>query len=117
MPGGLDPSLATKLAKICGLLGSDQDGERSAAAWHATRLLRTHGMTWADVFKPAPATQTQHSRAPHASQAEWALRFQDRLSEWERTFLAGICRRQSLSARQAAALGGILQKLRQGGAA
>ena len=115
MLGSLNPSVAAKLAKICGLLGSDQDGERSAAAWQATRLLRTQGLSWADVFTPAlPPPQAVH--ASHIAKAQWAQQFSARLSPWERSFLADISRRHRLTMKQAAALDGILLKLRQGGA-
>ena len=53
-----------KLAKICGLLGSDQDGERSAAAHQATQLLRRHGMTWREVIERGFALSQRSQREP-----------------------------------------------------
>ena len=117
MLGSLDTSVATKLAKIAGLLGSDQDGERSAAAWHATKLLQAHGLSWLDVFTPALPPPQPPLHAPHVAAVQWALQFPDRLSPWERRFLADIGRRYRLSAKQAAALDGIVAKLRMGGCA
>lgn len=38
-----------RLRKVCGLLASDQPGERSAAALKATAMLKAAGMTWEDV--------------------------------------------------------------------
>ena len=113
---GLNPAVATKLAKVCGLLGSDHDGERSTAAWHATKLLQAQGMTWADVFAPAlpPPQPTLH--APHVAAVQWALQFPDRLTAWECRFLADIGRRTRLTTKQAAKLDGIVHKLRGGGA-
>lgn len=44
------------LAKLCGMLGSDFDGERAAAALKATDVLRRAGLTWDDVLAPAPSS-------------------------------------------------------------
>jgi hypothetical protein len=50
-PGGKsnDPWLK-KLAKILGLLGSDQMGERAAAGLLATKLLKEANKSWYDVL-------------------------------------------------------------------
>jgi hypothetical protein len=51
-PGDLD-----RLIKICGMLGSNQDGERANAGKAATNLLNRLGLTWGEVLgKPATAT-------------------------------------------------------------
>lgn len=39
----------SRLRKICGLLASDHDGERAAAALRATSILRAAGLTWLDI--------------------------------------------------------------------
>lgn len=44
-----DAITMARFRKFCGLLGSEHDGERAAAALKATELLRTQGKTWADV--------------------------------------------------------------------
>jgi hypothetical protein len=36
----LDPQSAARLVKLCGMLGSEHDGERAAAAFKADRMLR-----------------------------------------------------------------------------
>jgi hypothetical protein len=46
----LDPRASSKLAKICGLLGSDHPGERAAAAAKADEMVRSLGLRWADVI-------------------------------------------------------------------
>jgi hypothetical protein len=120
MMAALPPDAAAKLSKICGLLGSDQDGERSAAAHQATRLLRSHGLTWADVIAPArPAAAPRRATygPPHVAAAAAALRHVERLTAWEVTFLRDITRRNRFSPKQAAALTEIVQKLRAAGAA
>lgn len=54
----LAPAVADRLAKLCGMFGSDHDGERAAAAAAlANQLVRAHGLTWGDVIV-LPATTT-----------------------------------------------------------
>jgi hypothetical protein len=123
----LDPSIATKLAKICSLLGSHHDGERSAAAHAATKLLRAQGLSWEDVFTPAlPAPPQwpvhreptyQASVMSHAAKVRHARRYPERLTNWEVTFLADLGRCRSLSPKQAVALDRIMAKVPLAGGA
>jgi hypothetical protein len=46
----LDPKATQKLAKLCGMLGSDHAGERAAAAAKADDMVRALGLRWADVI-------------------------------------------------------------------
>jgi hypothetical protein len=48
----LDSHSADRLRKLCGMLGSQHDGERATAAAKADALLRAAGLTWADVIGP-----------------------------------------------------------------
>ncbi len=119
MPHGLDPSVAAKLSKVCGMLGSEHDGERAAAAAKASMLLRAHGLSWADVFAPAAPVLMEPEPAPppHAALARAALERAALLDEWQRNFLGSISRqRRPLSVKQRAALDGILRQLRRHGA-
>jgi hypothetical protein len=51
----IDPDLAVRLAKICGMFGSSHDGERASAAAKADSLVRSLGLTWHDVVvRPSP---------------------------------------------------------------
>ncbi|MDR3470924.1 MAG: hypothetical protein P4M09_04430 [Devosia sp.] len=43
----------TRLIRILGLLGSDQDGERAFAALAAHKLVTAAGVTWSDLLRPA----------------------------------------------------------------
>ena len=95
---GLDPTVAAKLAKVAGLLGSDFDGERAAAAAAATRILQDHGMSWFDlVHGGAAATQNPTSAQTAILPQEiarrilsgqrhllspWELRFTENLAQW-----------------------------------
>lgn len=44
-----------RFRKLAGLLGSDQVGERAAAALKCTEWLASHGLAWADVSLPVVA--------------------------------------------------------------
>jgi hypothetical protein len=46
----LDPHSAERLVKLLGMLGSNHDGERAAAALKANALVREHGLVWSDVI-------------------------------------------------------------------
>ncbi|SDB73229.1 hypothetical protein [Belnapia rosea] len=59
---------AAKLARILGLLGSDQAGERAAAGMAAHRLVTRLGLRWEDILGPPP-----ESRPPPASPSHDAL--------------------------------------------
>lgn len=48
---------AAKLARVLALLGSDQDGERAAAALAAHRLMHRLGLTWDDVLMAKPEAE------------------------------------------------------------
>lgn len=39
-----------RFTQICGMLGSDHDGERASAAALATKMLKAAGLTWADIL-------------------------------------------------------------------
>jgi hypothetical protein len=49
----LSPQLADKLAKVCGMFGSDHDGEVLVAARTAHRMVKEAGATWPEVLTPA----------------------------------------------------------------
>jgi len=48
----LDADSADKLAKLCGMFGSEYTWERAAAAAAADGLVREQGLTWFDVILP-----------------------------------------------------------------
>ena len=62
----------TRLIRILGMLGSDHDGERAAAALAADRLVRGSGWTWWDLLAPA--------RAPRPVRSQWMDPLTDRLA-------------------------------------
>ena len=55
---------AAKLARVLALLGSDQDGERAAAALAAHRLMHRLGLTWDDVLMPKVSAEPSPAIPP-----------------------------------------------------
>lgn len=54
----LAPDVAERLAKLLGMLGSDQPGERAAAALKADELLKREGLSWFDVIAVESESET-----------------------------------------------------------
>jgi hypothetical protein len=67
----LDPDAADRLRKLCGMLGSEHDGERAAAGLKADQLVRQLGLTWADVIAPPIAGDTPPICAWRAGESDW----------------------------------------------
>lgn len=75
----MTPSDLDRFRKLCGLLGSDQVGERAAAALKATDFLEQHGLGWADVAlpvvsEPMPVVVSQVDREAMQEARENVLR-------------------------------------------
>jgi hypothetical protein len=68
----LDSHSADRLRKLCGMLGSQHDGERAAAAAKADAFVRSLGLSWGDVIGP-PIIPEQPVRI-----RQWLLRPKDR---------------------------------------
>lgn len=103
-----------RLARLLGMTGSAHDGEALNAARLADRLVRDAGITWVDVVSPAaPALPPSPvHRVPH-----WrvlAQRCAERpgcLTVWERSFVASLLGRASVSAKQRNILHDIAERL------
>jgi hypothetical protein len=69
----LDPRNLERLVKLLGMLGSDHDGERAAAAAKASELVRAHGLTWLDVIPTAPTSyRHEHTKRSNGDAgADW----------------------------------------------
>ena len=125
MPPQPDPSAVDRLAKVAARLGSDFAGEQAAAATLGTGILAGFGMSWTDLvaraFQAAPQIPPRASRPapqpPHAELARAAMRHQERLTGWERQFLADVALRARLTPKQHAVLTEIVAKLRASSAA
>jgi hypothetical protein len=111
----LPPAVADRLVRVCGLLGSDHAGEAASAAAAATRIIRSHGMTWQQLLEPIvlqrpplprPARREPSSPGP----ADWrraataCLRHPQLFTRWECTFLENLLGFRRLSAKQAGVL-------------
>lgn len=81
------PQLHDRLAKLCGLFGSEHDGERAEAARQADGLIRRHGLTWRDVIFQ-PAAEWQHMAktcAEHLRElSDKEIRFVLAMQKWRR---------------------------------
>jgi hypothetical protein len=105
-----------RLSRVCGMLGSDYEGERANAAAAATRILRGAGWCWSDVIERAMRSeqQTAGDRARRSSEpprlaphllARWALDSAVSWTRWETEFLLNLATRPGrLSPRQAEVL-------------
>ena len=83
----LDPRVADRLAKLCGMLGSAHDGERAAAAALADALVREAGLTWRDVIKvPGAATNS----GDWQRMAGWCRAHHQKFNAKEREFIAAM---------------------------
>jgi hypothetical protein len=104
----LDPRMADRLTKLLGMLGSEHDGERAAAAAKAHKLISGLGMTWPDIIAPrSPApTSTDDLIREALTDGEGVL------TAWEEGFLRGIRGRQYLTQKQLAKLDRITVKVR-----
>jgi hypothetical protein len=112
----LDPADAKRLAKICGLFGSNHDGERAAAAAKADTLVRKRGLTWDDVFIPAPKARSNKKRwrEPKTTEQKLALlrRNFDEFTDWERDFIIGVRGFAQFSEKQLATIDRLIEKVR-----
>lgn len=88
-----------RLAKVCGMLGSNQDGERASAALLATQILESLEISWSDLiqsaFKPAPSERPinhdQRPRGWHVDYCKWLISNHEKdLSEWEASFIRSL---------------------------
>ena len=85
------------------LFGSNHDGERAAAAAKADAIVRQHGLTWGDVFHPAPS---------HEAMFRLCIDSNDTLTDWEHEFLRGIAGQASMSEKQRSVLDRLYRKVR-----
>jgi hypothetical protein len=68
----LDSHSADRLRKLCGMLGSQHDGERAAAAAKADAFVRSLGLSWGDVIgPPIIPEQPVRIRAWRSADTDW----------------------------------------------
>ena len=111
MSAMLDPNAANRLAKLCGLFGSDHDGERAAAAAKADELVRRHGLSWRQVLSPWQQSESVEEMIAYALRLGAGV-----IGVWEEGFLRGVRGRQFLTNKQLAKLQEIVASVRRNGA-
>lgn len=114
----LDPRDADKFGKLVGLLGSNHDGERAAAALKATEFLRARQMGWTDIaetLKTPPVVYRPEPVRESCSHVQDALRCLQSVIAWkdhERAFLVQMSnQRRRPSDKQRDWLDGLLDRV------
>ena len=103
-----------RLAKLCGLFGSDHAGERANAAAAADKLVRQAGLRWPDVIRPPLPPPPGPAELADAREAiAFCRRFPAVLTQWESGFLASVAaQQQRLTRKQLGVLTRIVVKVR-----
>lgn len=81
----LSDAALTRLAKILGMLGSNQPGERASAALRAGNILERNGLDWNDILAP-------HFGLEAPRLAAWCLQHDALLTDFEREVLNTVSR-------------------------
>lgn len=104
-----------RLSRLCGMFGSQFEGERATAAAMADKLLKESGLTWSDVLsqpQPQEEPRAQKDRSQHQAMAAWILANKRTfLSDWEISFLNSLVHWKTLSAKQKAVFDRIFDKV------
>jgi hypothetical protein len=102
-----------RLARICGVFGSDNEPERATAARMADDLIRQDGLTWSDVIRPPalPARESSSTRQTMTWRDTCHEILASDCSDWEAQFCRGLLAnwRGPLTERQAARLDQIFE--------
>src|SRR3954470_24431437 len=87
-----------RLARVCGLLSSDHDGEALAAARQAEKIRKKVGLTWEELLVPSPRPRS--GEPPPENLTDWrsachfCLERYWLLTRWELDFVATVARYQ-----------------------
>lgn len=98
----IDEKTAERLGKVLGLLGSEHDGERAAAAAKAHSMLVASGLTWSDLAKAVvrkPERKMPEMGTWRATCRECLDHARD-LRAWEREFLTDLPKFPRISTKQ-----------------
>ena len=111
-------ALVARVAEIVEFLGSDHDGERSAAAYLVTMILRKEGLTWRQVIEAAGprTTGAEPDELPGwVDQIQTIIQHLQYLTDWESEFALSIMghgRKWIPSTKQLAVIERIFRKVR-----
>jgi hypothetical protein len=64
-----------RLARVCGLFGSDHDGEALAAARQAEKIRKKVGLTWEELLVPFPRQRAADPPPEELTDWRWACHF------------------------------------------
>jgi hypothetical protein len=101
----------TKLAKVLGMLGSDNPGERDNAALAAHRLVTQAGMTWQQVITPAAVEKPLPELGSWRTTVKECLARPESLTPWEVKFLQNLPGFRRLSVKQRSVLSEIADRV------
>ena len=85
-----------RLARVCGLFGSEHDGEALAAARQAEKIRQKVGLTWEELLMPSTRQRTADPSPEDLTDWRWACHFclerYHSLTSWELDFVATVAR-------------------------
>ncbi|MFL5332249.1 MAG: hypothetical protein ACJ8H8_03515 [Geminicoccaceae bacterium] len=85
-----------RLARVCGLLGSEHDGEALAAARQAEKIRKKVGLTWEELLVSSARQRSADPPPEELTDWRWACHFcLERywsLTRWELDFVATVAR-------------------------
>ena len=85
-----------RLTRVCGLLGSEHDGEALAAARQAEKIRKKLGLTWDELL--VPSIRQRSADPPLEELTDWqaaclfCLEHFQSLTSWELDFVANVAR-------------------------
>jgi hypothetical protein len=89
------------LLKLLGMCGSSFPGERATAALKADQLIRTNGLTWADVIAPPLLPATENDASDWRAMRDFCWQRSHLLRQREQEFVSDLIRwRGRLTERQ-----------------
>jgi hypothetical protein len=86
----LDPADRSKLAKLLGMLGSDQPGEVVNAAKAAHRLVQARGLAWDEILAQEPPARETSQLTGWRLTVDRCLRSAAVINDWEFKFLSSL---------------------------
>ncbi len=107
-----------RLARVCGLFGSDHDGEVLAAARQAEKIRKKLGLTWAELLVPPTRPRSADPPSEELTDWRWACHFclerSRLLTSWELNFVATVARyKKAPSAKQLIVLQRLVARCRE----
>ena len=97
----MNRATCAKLGKVLPLLGSDQAGERDAAALAASRILKAAGLGWDDLLRsPEPIEHREPLLGVWRQTCAELAKRPGALRVWERKFVANLANFARITSKQ-----------------